>query len=612
VDTKLLIVDLTRGDIREQAVDPSYVLGFIGGSGLGARLLWDSLGPESDPLDPASPLLWINGPLTGTGGPTTGRSAICARSPQTGLWGESNIGGFVGPELRFAGYDGVLITGRANQPVYLWIHNGRVELRDAFHLWGKADTYETQRIVKSEVGESQARVACIGLAGENSVPYAAILSDHGRLAGRTGMGAVMGAKNLKAIAVRGTGKIVLAQESDYKRSRVEANKFLLGENLTAVWRETGTAGGAEYLQMLGDMPQKYWTQGTFEGTSNISGGTMAETILTGKTACQGCVISCGRAVTINDGPYATGGEVKGPEYETVAALGSQLLIDDLAAITALGNRCDAVGVDTISAGGVLALAHLMFDRGIISTKDTGGLELHWGDPKPCFQLIEQIARREGFGSLLAQGAQALAAHFGVQELAVHVNNLEVPMHDPRAMSGSALVYVTSPRGACHNQSDYFFVEMGNSIDELDIPMTMRLEDGGKARYVARHQDYRSVCNSLVTCFFAATPPWTVVKLLIAATGHEWTLEEMMLAGERAWNMKRAINCRLGLTRATEKLPKLLLEALPDGGTEGHVPDVDGMLKEYYAARDWDLATGKPSRNKLESLGLGFASSTLYP
>jgi len=315
------------------------------------------------------------------------------------------------------------------------------------------------------------------------------------------------------------------------------------------------------------------------------------------------VISCGRLVTIPDGAYATSGEVKGPEYETVCAFGSQLLVDDLPLVTALGNRCDALGLDTISAGNTIALAYLMFDRGILSAADTGGLELRWGDGRPCFDLLEQIARREGFGAIAAQGSKALAAHYGAEELAVHVNNLEVPMHDPRAMTGQALAYVTSPRGACHNQSDYWFVEIGNSVEDLGIPMTERLEDSGKAHYVARHQDWRTVCNSLVMCVFAAIRPSTVVQLLSAATGHDWTLEEMMLAGERAWNLKRAYNCRLGLTRATEKLPRLLLEPLPDGGQAGHVPDMDLMLQEYYEARGWDPATGKPTPAKLASLGL---------
>jgi aldehyde:ferredoxin oxidoreductase len=487
--------------------------------------------------------------------------------------------------------------------VYLWIHNGQAELRDASHLWDKADTDETQRIVKEQVGEPQARVACIGLAGERGVRYASIMADHGRAAGRTGMGAMMGAKHLKAVAVRGTGKIAFARDEEYKRLRVEANQALIEENVTTIWRALGTSNGVEYQQILGDMPQKYWTQAAFEGAERISGARMAETILTGQRACQGCVISCGREVTINEGPYATNGPAKGPEYETIAAFGSQLLVDDLAAITALNNRCDAVGIDTISAGNTIALAYLLFERGIITAADTGGLELRWGDPRPCFDLIEQIARCDGFGALLAQGSLALADHFGAQELAAHVNNLEVPMHDPRAMTGQALAYVTSPRGACHNQSDYWFVEIGNSVEDLGIPMTERLEDSGKAHYVARHQDWRTVCNSLVMCVFAAIRPSTVVQLLSAATGHDWTLEEMMLAGERAWNLKRAYNCRLGLTRATEKLPRLLLEPLPDGGQAGHVPDMDLMLQEYYEARGWDPATGKPTPAKLASLGL---------
>ena len=607
----LLLVDLTQGRIREEEVDAGYRRDFIGGSGLGARLLWDSLDPTRDPLDPASPLLWMTGPLTGSGGPTTGRFTICARSPYTGIWGESNIGGFVGPELRYAGYDGVLITGRAARPVYLWIHDGQAELRDAAQLWGKADLYETQRVIRQETGEERARVASIGLAGENGVSYACILSDNGRAAGRTGMGALMGSKNLKALAVRGTGSLTFARDQEYRKLRVEANKALVEENMTTVFRDLGTGNAAEYLQMLGEMPQKYWTQGTFEGAERISGAHMAETILTGNAACQGCVVSCGREVTIKEGPYATQGPVKGPEYETICSFGSQLLVDDLAIITALGNRCDSVGLDTISAGNTIALAYLLFDRGIITTADTGGLELRWGDARPCFDLIDQTARKDGFGALLAQGSKALAEHFGVPDLAAHVNKLEVAMHDPRAMTGMAIVYATSPRGACHNQSEYFMVELGNSIDELGIPMTERLVDGGKAHHVARHQDWNTVSNCLVNCLFAAVKPSTIAGLLSAATGFDYGLEEMMRAGERVWNLKRAFNHRLGLTRANDRLPKLLLQALPDGGQEGHVPDMDLLLGEYYTARGWDPVSGRPTVERLRTLDLEFAAKELY-
>jgi aldehyde:ferredoxin oxidoreductase len=249
----------------------------------------------------------------------------------------------------------------------------------------------------------------------------------------------------------------------------------------------------------------------------------------------------------------------------------------------------------------------LFERGIITAKDTGGVVLRWGDAEPCFGLVGQIARREGFGALLAKGSKSLAEHFGVPDLAAHVNTLEVPMHDPRAMTGMAVVYATSPRGACHNQSEYFMIELGGSIDELGLQMTERLADGGKAAFVARHQDWQTVSNCLVNCLFASVKPSTMARLLSAATGVEYSLEEMMKAGERVWTLKRALNCRLGVTRASDKLPKLLLQALPDGGQEGHVPDMDLMMGEYYAARGWDPGTGKPSAAKLQELDLSFAA-----
>jgi aldehyde:ferredoxin oxidoreductase len=353
------------------------------------------------------------------------------------------------------------------------------------------------------------------------------------------------------------------------------------------------------------MPQKYWTAPTFEGVGQISGAQMAETILTRPVACQGCVIACGREVQVKEGPFATGGKIKGPEYETICAFGSQLLIDDLPAITALGERCDRYGLDTISAGSVIALATLMYERGLLTTADTGGLALCWGDPVPAFTLLDQIARREGLGALLARGSKALAAAYGCEELAVQVNGLDVAMHDPRAFSGEAISYVTSPRGACHNQSDYYAIELGGAMDDAGIPMTDRFTDSGKAGYVARHQHWRSLHNSLVVCFFAVLPAQTIVEQVRAATGLDRSLEDLIQVGERAWNLKRAYNLRLGLTPAAEKLPRLLLEALPGGGQEGHVPDMETLLSEYYTASGWDRATGWPLPGKLAELGLDF-------
>jgi aldehyde:ferredoxin oxidoreductase len=605
--SSLLKIDLTSRDIRIDRIPEDYIRDYIGASGLAARLLWDTLDPSIDPLDPRSPMLWITGPLTGTGGPTTGRFTICGRSPQTGLWGESNIGGFVGPELRCAGFDAVLITGRAQQPLYLWIHDGQVELRPAGHLWGQADTYAIQELIRAEVGEPRARVASIGLAGENLVPFASILSDHGRAAARVGMGALMGSKNLKALAVRGSGKLVVDAER-YRKLRVAANKDLLQQNMTDVLQQTGTSGAADFLQYMGDMPQKYWTAAAFDGAYNISGSQMADTILTGVTACQGCVIKCGREVTIKEGPYTTGGPAKGPEYETVCAFGSQLLVDDLEVITALGERCDRLGLDTISAGNTIALAYLLFERGLITVQDTRGVELHWGDATPCFQLLDQLAKREGLGALLAMGSRDLAVHFAAPELAVHVHNLEVPMHDPRAFSGQAVAYVTSPRGACHNQSDFFQVEVGGAVDEIGVSdLPDRLSEAGKAQMVARHQHWRTVCNSMVICFFAVVQPSSIAELYSAYVGRDVSLDELMLAGERAWNLKRLYNLRLGLTPDAEKLPSLLLQPLHDGGQAGHVPDMDLLLDEYYAASGWDRATGWPKPEKLAALGLDWAA-----
>jgi len=603
---RLLRIDLTTSAVETGQVPEEYIREYIGGSGLGVRLLWDALHPDLDPLDPAAPLLWVNGPLTGTGGPTTGRFTLCGRSPQTGLWGEANFGGFVGPELRFAGVDVLWVAGRAAQPVYLWIHDGEAEIRPAGHLWGQADVYETQRRIRAELEVPQARVACIGLAAERGVPFSGIFSDHGRAAARTGMGALMASKNLKAVAVRGArgaGGLPLAEAERYRSLRLAANKALLDETLTAVLRQTGTSGSAEYFQLLGDMPQRYWTQAAFAGAEKISGSAMAESILTGTSACQGCVISCGRVVTVPGGPYATRGPAKGPEYETICSFGSQLLIDDLPAITALGDLCDRLGMDTISAGGVLGLATLLYKRGLLTKADTGGLELAWGDPRPYFTLLDRMARREGIGNLLAQGALALASAYGVPELAAQVGNLEVPLHDPRAATGMALVYVTSPRGACHNQGDYFMVEIGSSIEELGIPMTDRSVDAGKAVFVARHQDFRTVCNSLVTCIFAQVPPSTLAELLSAASGQAWSVEEMLRAGERAWNLKRLLNLRLGWTSDREKLPDLLLRPLPVGGQAGVVPDMELLLGEYYAARGWERSTGGPTLKKAAELGL---------
>ena len=600
----ILKIDLTTGQTEEYIIPEQWEKDFLGGASLAARILYTSLTRELDPLSPEAPLLFMMGPMTGTSGPTTGRFVVCGKGPATGLWAESNIGGFWGPELRAAGYDGLWITGKAAEPVYLWLNGSQLDVRRAVHLWGQ-NTYTTQERIKDEVGQRSARVCVVGPAGERGVLFASIMCDHGRMAGRTGMGAVMGAKNLKAIAVHGKNPIPVFDLEKYIPLRSESNRVLKQDNEAKVLRELGTAGAANYAEYLGAMPVKYYSRGSFENVDNISGARMTETILTGRSACQGCVIACGRVVKLGDRAKR-----KGPEYETIIGFGPNLLNDNLESIVDLGELCDRYGMDTISTANIVGLAFHLFERGIITHEDTG-FELKWGDVDSIERLVDLIGRREGIGELLSLGSRRFAAHFGAEEEAVQVNGLEVAYHDPRGVSGMALSYATSPRGACHNQSDYFFVDWGHTHEKLGITFFERHDRGEKSANVARHQDWRTVFNSIVMCIFANTDPDLQVKLINAACGLDWTLDDMMKCGERGWNLKRAINNRMGLTAENDKLPKALLEPFPDGGSAGYVPDLKGMLAAYYQARGWDAKTGKPSRKKLLELGLDDAAADLW-
>lgn len=597
---KILVVDLTNGEIKDEPLNEDYVQRFIGGSGLACRYLYDMLDADTDPLGPQNALLFMAGPLAGTTAPSCSRYVICGRSPLTGLWGEANSGGFFGPEMRFAGYDGILIQGRSPEPVYLHIEDGAAELRDATKLWGEG-SYKTQQLIKQELDDKKVRIACIGPAGENCVKFAAVMNDDGSAAARTGMGAVMGSKQLKAVAVRGHGKAPLA---DPERFAVLAREALadIKEDITAdILRETGSAGTLDYSMMLGDAPAGYFNQGSFEGGGKLSGSVMAETILSGPFACYGCPIACKRRVTVDK--YGLN-KTKGPEYETVCALGTMLLIDDLPAVTYLGHLCDDYGMDTISTGSTIAFAYHLFEQGVIGTQETGGIELRSGDPDLAIQLIEMIAQRQGFGDVLAEGSRLAGRKYGCEDQAVQVKGMEVAMHDPRAMSSMALVYATSPIGGSHNQSDMYFVELGRSMEELGIVSEDRFAEEGKARMVARHQDFRSFCNALIICYFANPQAQTMVDLLSSATGREISIDDAMAAGERIWNLKRALNIRLGQTRKDDRLPKPLLVPLKEGGTEGHVPNLDAMLAEYYQARGWNPKTGEPKKEKMLALGLG--------
>jgi aldehyde:ferredoxin oxidoreductase len=590
-------VDLTTGNIGTHVVPERWAGQYLGGASLAARLLYADLTSGLDALSPQAPLLFLTGPLTGTAGPATGRFVVCGKSPATGLWAESNCGGFWGPELRSAGYNGLWLTGRAVAPVYLWIEDGHVEIRDAAGIWG-SDTYKAQEAVREEISRPGVHVAVVGPAAESLLPFAGVYCDHGRTAGRTGLGSVMASKNLKAIAVRGTHAIPVNDPPRYAALRSEMNRALKQDNEARVLHELGTAGAVNYSEYLGALPAKYYHQGAFEPVDSISGATMSEKLLAGHSTCHGCVIACGRVVRLDDGAKR-----KGPEYETVCSFGPNLLISDLSGITRLGEQCDRLGMDTISTGNAIGLALHLFEQGRITPSDTEGLELRWGDVALVERLVDLTARREGLGALIALGARGLARRFDAEDEAVQVNGLEVAYHDPRGVSGMALSYATSPRGACHNQSDYFTVDWGHVEPQIGLRYFSRHAQAEKAANVALHQDWRTVCNAAVMCLFANIRPADLTQLINAACGYDWDLATLVEAGARAWNLKRAINIRNGLTAREDRLPKALLEPLSSGGTGGFTPDLQGMLYSYYEARGWDHVTGRPSREVLSDLAL---------
>jgi aldehyde:ferredoxin oxidoreductase len=617
---KLLLVDLTTGDVSTQELNRAYAADYLGGSGLAARYLYDWLDASTDPLGPENPLVFMNGPLDAAGAPVSGRFAVCARSPQTGLWGEAIAGNFFGPELKFAGYDGIVVRGKANAPCYLHITPDGVEIREAGHLLGKT-TFETGDAIRVEMNDPHLVTACIGPAGENLVKYALILTSSARagakkgIAGRCGMGAVMGSKNLKAVAVRGSKhhrqhKLHLHDPERFRRAMTSAQKFLSDDMATEVLRAVGSSGAIDYYGLLGDLPTKYWTQGTFE-YEKVSGNLMAETILTGRATCHACMVACGRRVE-KAGDYVLP-HAEGPELETLVGFGPLILNDDLHLAAYIGSQCDALGLDSITTSSTIAFAYYLTELGVLPQSELNGTPLVWGDAHAALKLVGDIACRRDFGEILAHGSRELGARYGVEGLAVQISNMDLAMHDPRAGTGMAVTYATSPIGGSHNHSDFFMVETsGRPIDSLAIETMDRFQSAGKAGSIARHQDWRTVNNASVTCFFPNPPAEDMCEMLAAATGYDITMQNVLTYGERIWNLKRALNMKLGYNaRRAEKLPELILRPLEEGGTEGHVPDFDTMMREYYEYRRWDWETGKPLPDKLEELGMQDIAADLW-
>jgi aldehyde:ferredoxin oxidoreductase len=597
---KILRVDLTNGSTSVTSLDDDLLRKFIGGAGLGARLLYDLIDADTDPLSPENPLLYLTGPLCGTMAPTGSKSSFCSRSPKTGLFGYSTVGGHLGADLKFAGYDGIIFTGAAKEPSYLLVEDTDVEIRSARHLWGK-NTEDVWEILKKETGHRNAGIARIGIAGENLVKYANIIVDHFRAAGRTGQGAVMGSKKLKAIVIKGTDrKVPVADDEEMRAYASGLNEDKKEDPTFRMYSDLGTAGFTDMASMMwGSFPAGYYTVADFD-TYNLSGTSVRETILVGKTACYRCPIGCGRVIEIPEGKYKMD-KYAGPELEVTGTMGSLLLNNNVEAVAYANRKLNQLGIDTISGGNTIAFAYYLFKEGKISADDLDGITPEWGEVESAVALAEKIAKREGIGEVMAGGALELGEKFGVPELAVQVNGLEFPMHDPSGFSGHAIGYATSPRGACHMSADMYNVQMGQPNKAFNIESEDRFAN--EADLVARLQDFRALTNSSVLCNFYPADGHELLRFLQLATGWDMDIDELVLTGERIFTMMRLLNLKLGYDTKNEGLPNLILKPL-EGPTEGHVPDIEAQLKTWYKYRGWDRKSGKPPKEKLEKLGLG--------
>jgi aldehyde:ferredoxin oxidoreductase len=602
---KLLEVNLNTGELSELELDENIAEKFLGATGYAVRYLYDKIEEDTDPLGPENILMFMTGPLCGSRAPASGRFSVSAKSPLTEIWGEANCGGYFGPELKKTGYDGIIIKGASESPVYLHITDQGAELKDATHLWGKG-TLETHEILKEESGSNLTRVACIGQAGENLIKFATILSED-KSAGRTGMGAVMGSKKLKAIAVKGPKRSYeAAQPEEFDQTVKQMIEEVNNSFTTQMFGMLGTPAGVDKYNAEGELPIKYWTQGEWDSAGDISGATASQKIYSKQYPCYSCPIGCAHKASVEEGEYAFEGEREAPEYETIVSFGSLILNDDLEAIVEANHLCNDYGIDTISGGSTIAFIYYLYNNDLISSDDIDGLEPEWGNIEPALEMINKIANRKGIGDVLAEGSDAVGKKFNIsQDKIATALGQEVPYHDLRHTWGMALSYaVGTPRGPCHCASDMYLVLLGLPFEDLGVETVDRCSDGEiMAKDTAIMYDYRALYNSLVICLFCNPDPSTVANIIQTATGLEFDIERIKRTGERIYTMKRLFNLKMGLTPEDEKLPQILLEPLDEGGSAGKSPDFEKLKKIYYELRDWDLETGYPSQDKLKQLGL---------
>jgi aldehyde:ferredoxin oxidoreductase len=584
---QILVADLSKEETNIIEIDASISAQFLGGSGYASRLLYEHLDPSVDPLSPDNMLLFMTGPLTGTLAPCTGRHVVCGKSPLTNLWGESHAGGHFGAFLKFSRFDGILIKGRAEKPVALHIDGGKAEFKSAEDLWGKM-TGPTQKALKEELGRVQ--ICCIGPAGENLVKFASIVTDE-RVAARCGLGAVMGSKNLKAITVGGKARVPLHASEEF-RELAQSSRKILSEAMTML-SDQGTAMYVDIGMMFNDMPIKYFQEIEFDDTDLINAKSMEE-ILTGQSACYSCPIGCGRKVTV---PEYELDDIGGPEFQTIASFGSNLLISDLKKIALMNHLCNQYGMDTISCGSTIAFTTHLCD---IGKADYG---FTWDNPNGVIDTIHAIAKREGIGNLLAEGSVSVARKHSAEDIVLHVRGMEIPNHDPRAFSGMATVYTVASRGASHMEGDMYSIDMGADVRKLGIVSGDRLENDSKGMIAAKAQDFRAFFDSVIMCHFAIVPPEAIIELLNLAIGTSYQLEDILKIGARAVVVKRLFNLKCGLKTEDEKIPAPLLIPHAESVTDDFVPDVDAQLNEYYGYRKWNRKTGYPSDTALDELGL---------
>ena len=613
---KILEIDLSTGKIETRSINEQDQKKFVGGSGLAAKIFFDSFDPGVDPLSFENPLIVMTGPVVGTQFPGTSRFAVCGKSPLTGIWGEGTCGGNFGPELKFAGIDGIIFRGASSTPVYLVVEDDKIELRDAKDLWGM-DNYSLTDIMKERHGkERKPKVLSIGPAGENLVKFAAICNDKGDFIGRTGMGALMGSKKLKAVVVKGTKKVEVSHPEEYETLR----KLLVAKSRDAVvaqsFRSMGTDAGMDLGMMTGDVPIKNWTIGeAFELSANLGGPSMTEKYLTRNHACSFCPVACKRMVKVDDGPFKTE-EGPGPEYETCATFGTLIMNDNLAGVIKINEWCNRYGLDTISCGATIAFAMEAYEKGLITKKDTDGIDLTWGNIQGVIQLLHIIAKKEGIGAILSEGTREAAKRLGkgAEEFAVEVKGLEAPMHDPRGFHGMGLAYMTSIRGACHLMHLCLGVEQGiTAYPEAGFQENyVGQSSEGKAELIKLCEDLGIPCNSLLICEFVA---WTLsandlAEMVRVTTGFDFSLKDLLACGERTWLLKRGLGSMMGIGSKDDRLPKRILTPLKEGTAAGSVPDVEKLLREYYAIRGLD-EKGKPRREVLNKAGLEDLAKNLH-